>query len=144
MPSICPDHGVCRSRFKLLSHLLSPRAVDGSFVSYTGIQGGFEELWMSGSGSAEEAGIVQRHGQACVEPSRGPEGPKLPLWALTGVQSSPPTSPNLAEGKFSEVRGCRVLGSSGHCPWGKNIRTSEAAPVKSGDRQPEQQTLVVP
>ena len=26
----------------------------------------------------------------------------------------------------------------------KNIRTSEAAPVKSGDRQPEQQTLVVP
>jgi len=28
-------------------------------------------------------------------------------------------------------------------PGGKNIRTSEAAPVKSGDRQPEQQTLVV-
>ena len=27
---------------------------------------------------------------------------------------------------------------------GKNIRTSEATPVKSGDRQPEQQTLVVP
>src|SRR5215210_2304602 len=26
----------------------------------------------------------------------------------------------------------------------KNIRTSEAAPVKRGDRQPEQQTLVVP
>jgi len=26
----------------------------------------------------------------------------------------------------------------------KNIRTSEAAPVKSGDRQPEQQPLVVP
>src|SRR5215208_5796824 len=26
----------------------------------------------------------------------------------------------------------------------KNIRTSEAAPVKSGDRQPELQTLVVP
>ena len=27
---------------------------------------------------------------------------------------------------------------------GKNIRASEATPVKSGDRQPEQQTLVVP
>jgi hypothetical protein len=27
---------------------------------------------------------------------------------------------------------------------GKNIRTSEAPPVKSGDRQPEQQPLVVP
>src|SRR5918995_2189871 len=26
----------------------------------------------------------------------------------------------------------------------ENIRTSEAAPVKSGDRQPEQRTLVVP
>jgi hypothetical protein len=26
----------------------------------------------------------------------------------------------------------------------KKIRTSEAAPVKSGDRQPVQQTLVVP
>jgi len=26
----------------------------------------------------------------------------------------------------------------------ENIRTSEAPPVKSGDRQPEQQTLVVP
>jgi hypothetical protein len=27
---------------------------------------------------------------------------------------------------------------------GKSIRTSEATPVKSGDRQPVQQTLVVP
>src|SRR5215213_10281059 len=38
--------------------------------------------------------------------------------------------------------------SSPGAPWGtldsKNIRTSEAPPVKSGDRQPEQQTLVVP
>src|SRR5215211_765640 len=38
--------------------------------------------------------------------------------------------------------------SSPGAPWGtlgsKNIRTSEAAPVKRGDRQPEQQTLVVP
>jgi hypothetical protein len=52
--------------------------------------------------------------------------------------------PNVVEGEFSEVRGCRVLGRSGHCPKGKNIRTSEAPPVKSGDRQPEQQSLVVP
>src|SRR5215204_7137546 len=38
--------------------------------------------------------------------------------------------------------------SSPGAPWGtlgsKNIRTSEAAPVKRGDRQPEQRTLVVP
>jgi hypothetical protein len=34
--------------------------------------------------------------------------------------------------------------SSPRGPWvAKNIRTSEAAPVKSGDRQPVQQTLVV-
>src|SRR5215210_3026120 len=57
----------------------------------------------------------------------------------------------VSEGKFCEVRGCRVLESSGHCPgvpWGtlgsKNIRTSEAAPVKRGDRQPVRQSLVVP
>src|SRR5215212_1705159 len=30
------------------------------------------------------------------------------------------------------------------CVRSQNIRTSEAAPVKSGDRQPVQQTLVVP
>jgi hypothetical protein len=35
-----------------LFHLLGPWAVDGSFVSYKGIQGGFEELWMSGTGLA--------------------------------------------------------------------------------------------
>jgi hypothetical protein len=30
------------------------------------------------------------------------------------------------------------------CHKGKNIRTSEAAPARSGDRQPVQQTPVVP
>jgi hypothetical protein len=30
------------------------RAVDGLLVSYKGIQGSFEEPWVSGAGSAEE------------------------------------------------------------------------------------------
>jgi hypothetical protein len=42
---------------------------------------------MSGTGSAEEPENLQRHGQGCVERSRGLEDPKLPLWAPTGVQS---------------------------------------------------------
>ena len=62
--------------------------VEGSFVSYKGIQGGFEELWKSGAGSADELGILQRHGQGCVDPSRGPEDPTLPLSVPSGVQSS--------------------------------------------------------
>ena len=55
-------------------------------------------------------------------------------------------------GVFSELRPKGILGSQS---WslpsvalgylgGKNIRTSEAPPVKSGDRQPERQTPVVP
>jgi hypothetical protein len=46
------------------------------------------------------------------------EGSKILIflsWAPTGVQLAP-ASPKLVEGRFSEVRGCRVLGSSGHCP----------------------------
>ena len=46
------------------------------------------------------------------------------------------TPEECVEQVFSEVR-LIALGV-------KNIRTSEAPPVKSGDRQPEQQTLVVP
>jgi hypothetical protein len=38
-----------------------------------------------GRGSAEEPGIVQRHGQGCVERSGGLEDPKFPLWAPTSV-----------------------------------------------------------
>jgi len=34
---------------------------------------------MSGAGSAEEPGVLQRHVQGCVEPSGGLEDPKLPL-----------------------------------------------------------------
>ena len=57
---------------------------------------------MSGPGSAEELGILQRHGQGCVELSRGLEYPNLPLSTLIGVQLAP-TSPKLVEGRFSEV-----------------------------------------
>jgi hypothetical protein len=81
----CPDLGVHTSRFKLLSYLLGPWAVDGSFVIYKGIQGGFEELWISGAGSAEEPGLLQRHGQGCVEGLLGLEDPKLSPSVLTGV-----------------------------------------------------------
>ena len=64
----CPDLGVPASRFELLSRTLGPWAVDGSFVSYKGIEGGYEELWISGVGSAEEPGIVQRHDQGVSHP----------------------------------------------------------------------------
>jgi hypothetical protein len=43
---------------------------------------------MSGAGSAEEQGILQRHGQGCVERSGGLEDPNVLLSAPTGVRSS--------------------------------------------------------
>jgi hypothetical protein len=57
------------------------------------------DLW---AGSAEEPGILKRHAQGCVEPSRGLEDSNLPLSAPTGVQLAP-TSPKLVEVEFSEV-----------------------------------------
>jgi hypothetical protein len=93
----CPDIDVCTSRFEPLCYLLGPWAVDGSFVSYKGIQGGFEDLWISGAGSAEEPGLLRRHDQGGVAPLRGLEDPKLPLSAPNGVQLAP-TSPKLVEG----------------------------------------------
>jgi hypothetical protein len=48
-------------------------------------------------GSAEESGILKRHGQGCVERSEGLEDSILPLSAPTGVQLAP-TSPKLMEG----------------------------------------------
>jgi hypothetical protein len=88
---------------------LSPRlvpqvlwAVDGSFVGYEGIQGGFERLWMSGAGSAEEPGLLQRHAQGCVERLRGLEVPNLPLSDPTGVQSSLLHLRRLVEGACCE------------------------------------------
>jgi len=83
-----PDMDVRTKRFEPLSYLLGARAVDGSFFSYKGIEGGFEELWVSGAGSAEESGILQRPGQGCVGPLRGLEDPNIPLSAPTDVQSS--------------------------------------------------------
>jgi hypothetical protein len=80
-----PDTGVRPSRFEPLSHLLGPSAVDGSFVSYKGIQARFEELWRSVAGSAGEPRILQRPGQGCVGRLRGLEDPDLPLSAPTGV-----------------------------------------------------------
>jgi hypothetical protein len=97
-----PDVDVCTSRFKPSSYLLGPWVVDGSFVIYKGIQGGFEQLWISGAESAEEPGILQRSSQGCVEPSRGLEDSNLPLSAPTGVQLAP-ISPKLVQGRFSEV-----------------------------------------
>jgi hypothetical protein len=43
---------------------------------------------MSGAGSAEEPGIVQRPDQGCVERSRRLGDPNLPRSVPTGVQSS--------------------------------------------------------
>jgi hypothetical protein len=42
---------------------------------------------MSGEGSAEELGILQRHGQGCVERLRGLEDPILPLSARLACSS---------------------------------------------------------
>jgi hypothetical protein len=58
---------------------------------------------MSGAGSAEEPGILQRPAQGCVERLRGLEDPNLPLSVPNGVQFAP-TSPKLVEGVRSEVR----------------------------------------
>ena len=81
---------------------LGPLGRQGSLVSYEGIQGGFEQLWKCGAGSAEELGVLQRHAQGCVEAQRGPEDPNVPLSVPTGVQPAP-TSPMLVEGKFCEL-----------------------------------------
>ena len=66
---------------------------------------------MSGAGSAEEPGILQRHAQGCVERSGGLEDPNLPLWAPAGVQFAP-TSPMLVEGESCELRRPDGLGSN--------------------------------
>jgi hypothetical protein len=58
---------------------------------------------MSGEGSAEELGILQRPIQGCVEAQRGLKDPNLPLSVPTGVQLAP-TSPKFMKGMFSEVR----------------------------------------
>ena len=46
----CPDMDVHTSRFEPSSHLLGPPGRRRFVLSYKGIQGGFEELWISGAG----------------------------------------------------------------------------------------------
>ena len=58
---------------------------------------------MSGAGSADELGILQRHGQGCVDPSRGPEDPTLPLSVPSGVQSSLLNLRSLWKGESCEL-----------------------------------------
>jgi hypothetical protein len=52
---------------------------------------------MTGAGSAEEPGILQRHAQGCVESSRGLKDPNLALSAPSGVKLAP-AFPKLVEG----------------------------------------------
>jgi len=63
-------------------------------------------------GSAEEPGLLQRHGQGYVESSRGLEDPNLPLWAPTAVQLAP-TSQMLGEDELREFRHYGILRCSG-------------------------------
>jgi hypothetical protein len=50
----CTDTGVRTSRFEPLSYLLGTLDVEGLLLGYNDLQGGFEELWKTGAGSAEE------------------------------------------------------------------------------------------
>jgi hypothetical protein len=66
-----------------------PWAVESPLLGCNDLLGGFEELWISGAGSAEELGIHWRHTQGCVGRSGGLRDPKLPLSLPTGVQLVP-------------------------------------------------------
>ena len=98
-----PDVDVCTSRFESLSYLSGPWAVDGSFVSYKGIQGGFEELWTSGAGSAEEPGFFSGMVKGVSDPC---EGSKILTFLFR------PRLVCRARSYISEARGRRVLRSS--------------------------------
>src|SRR5215210_1859021 len=83
--------------------------------------------------------------------SRKPEA--ILRWHLLAQEGQGQSTRPSFSPQFAGVRGRGVLRSSprrGSKKFGystldsKNIRTSEAAPVKRGDRQPEQQTLVAP
>ena len=92
-----------RRRFEPLSQRLGTLVVESLPLDYKDVLGGFEELWTSGAGSAEEPGILQQHDQGCVGPPRGLEDPILPLSAPSGVKLAP-TSPKLVKGAFCELR----------------------------------------
>ena len=74
----------------------------------TAFKTAFEQLWTSGSGSAEESRILQRHAQGCVDSSQGLEDPNIPLSAplVEGLAIS-----EAVEGEFCELRHNGVLGS---------------------------------
>jgi hypothetical protein len=74
-----PEVDVCTSRFEPLSYLLGPWAVEGSFVSDKGIEGGVEELWRSGAGPAEELETLRLSRQGCVEVPLASTEPCVPL-----------------------------------------------------------------
>ena len=108
-----PDLDAYRSRFEPLSYSLGPWVVDSHPFRYKGIQGAFEEPWISGAGSAWEPELLRRHDQGHVGPSRGLEDPNVPLSTPTGVRLAP-TSPMFVEGFFRELRLDGVLRSSPH------------------------------
>src|SRR5215203_6717860 len=68
-----------RRRFEPLSPGLGPLVVEGSLVSYKGIQGAFQELWRSGAGPAEELETLRLSRQGCVEVPLASTEPCLPL-----------------------------------------------------------------
>jgi hypothetical protein len=77
------------------------RAVDSLIRGYKGIQGGFEEQWISGAGSAKESGILQRRHQGCRALARARRSlPSYfgPEWCVELA----PTSPEFGEGGPSE------------------------------------------
>ena len=74
-----PEPDARTSRFEPSSHLLGPPGRRRFVLSYKGIQGGFEQLWMSGAGSAEESWVLKRHDQECVDASLPPTKYPFPL-----------------------------------------------------------------
>jgi hypothetical protein len=56
-----------------LSYLLGPWAVDGSFVIYKGIEGGFEQLRMSGADRQTKQGFFSGMLRGVSNPGEGSE-----------------------------------------------------------------------
>ena len=106
---------VCISYFRPLSHVQDPPGRRGYAPRLQRPSSGFKGLWISGAGSAEQQGILQRHSQGCVGPSRGPKilsflfRPRLVCSLLLHLRSSwKVKTANFALCVFS-----RVLHSSG-------------------------------
>jgi hypothetical protein len=69
-----------------LPYLLGAWAVDGSFVGYKGIEGGFEELWKAGAGIGRGIGGSSAACSGACRALWGLEDPELPLSSPTDVQ----------------------------------------------------------